>query len=167
MALMRTMVRPEALLVGAHLRGQVGQRRLVAELAAQLLAGGFELAPLAAHAARPGVLAQGVDHRAPDPTLGECLELDAARLVEPVRRVDQADDAVLNEIADVDRVGHRGGDATGKLLDERETGCDARTDCTLALGAHECDLRRQVRQPVPTLESARISSATACGERIP
>ena len=92
----------EALLVGADLRGEVGERRLAAELAAQLLARRLELAALAANAARPGVLAQRVDHRAADPPLGEGLELDAARLVEAVRGVDQTDDPVLDEIADVD-----------------------------------------------------------------
>ena len=94
---------------------------------------------------------------APDPTLGKCLELDAARLVEPMRRVNQADDTILNEIADVDGMGHRGCNATGKLLDERETGSNARIDRT-TLGAHECDLRRQVRQlQYQPLESAGIA----------
>jgi len=120
----------------------------MAKLTAELLAGRLELAPLPAHAARPGVLAEGVDHRTPDATFRERLELDASRFVEAMRRVNQTDDAVLDEVPDVDGMGHRGGDATGKLLNERKTGCDARVDRyrALALGAHECDLRRQVRQ---------------------
>ena len=82
--LMRTMVRLRRFSSDADLGGEVGQRRLAAELAAQLLARGLELAPLAAHAARPGVLAQRVDHRAAHAPLGEGLELDAAVLVEAV-----------------------------------------------------------------------------------
>ena len=46
---------PEPRLVRADARGQVGERGFGAELAAELLAGGFELTALAAHAARPGV----------------------------------------------------------------------------------------------------------------
>ena len=68
----------EARLVGADARGEVGERRLGAELAAQLLARRLELAALTAHAARPGVAAQRVDHRAAHAALGERLELDAA-----------------------------------------------------------------------------------------
>ena len=86
MALMRTMVRPRRFSSEPDLGGEVGQRRLAAQLAAQLLARGLELAALAANAARPGVLAQRVDHRAADAPLGEGLELDAARLVEAVAR---------------------------------------------------------------------------------
>ena len=69
----------QALLVGSDAGGQIGQRRLVSQLAAQRLARGVELAALAADAARPGVAAQRVDHRAADAPLGEGLELDAAR----------------------------------------------------------------------------------------
>ena len=124
----------QALFVGPDFGGKVGQRRLVPKLAAQLFASRFELAALAANAARPGVLAQSVDHRAPDATFGERLELDAARLVEAMRCVDEPDDAVLDEIADVDRVGHRGRDASGELFDERNAGDDARILSTLVWG---------------------------------
>jgi len=53
-----------------------------------LLARRFEFTPLPADASRPRVLAQRVDHRAADTTFGERLELDPARFVEAVRRVD-------------------------------------------------------------------------------
>ena len=84
MVLMRTIVRLRRFSSDSDLRGEVGERRLVAQLAAQLLARGLELAALAADAARPGVLAQRVDHRAAHAALGEGLELDAAVLVEAV-----------------------------------------------------------------------------------
>ena len=122
---MRTIVRPEARFVGADARGEVGERRLGAELAAELLARGFELAPLPPDAARPGVAPQRVDHRAADAALGERLELDAAVLVEPARRVDQSEHAVLHEVAELDRVRHRRGDAPRQRLDERQSGGDA------------------------------------------
>jgi len=74
----------------------------VTELPSKLLAGGLELAPLAADATWPGILAESIDHRAPDTTFGERFELDAARLVEAVGCVNQTDDAVLNEIPNID-----------------------------------------------------------------
>ena len=43
-------------------------------------------------------------------------------LVEAVGRVDEADHAVLHQVAQVDRVRHRGGHAPGERLDEREAG---------------------------------------------
>jgi len=112
----------ELLLVRSHLRGEVCQRRFAAELATERFARTLELATLPAHPTRPGVLPQCVNHRAPDAALGEGLELDAARLVEPVRRVDQPDHSVLHQVADVDGVRHRGRDTAGKLLDERKAG---------------------------------------------
>ena len=115
----------QSLLVGADARGQIGHRRLVSELAAQRFARRVELAALTAHAARPRIAAQRVDHRAANAPLGEGLELDAAVLVEAVRGVDQADHAVLHEIADVDRVRHRRRHAAGERFDERQTGDDA------------------------------------------
>jgi len=42
-----------------------------------------------------------------------------------VRRVDQANDPVLNEIPDINRVRHGRGNATGELLDERDAGYNA------------------------------------------
>ena len=125
MVVMRTMVRPSRASSEPTRCGQVGERRLGAELAAQLLAGGLELAALAAHAARPGVAAQRVDHRAADAALGEGLELDAARFVEAARRVDQAEHAVLHEIAELDRVRHRRGDPPREGLDEWKAGGDS------------------------------------------
>ena len=154
----------QALLVGAHLGGQVGQRRLAAELAAQLLAGGLELTALTAHAARPGILAQRVDHRAADAALGEGLELDAARLVEAVGGIDEAEDAVLDEIADVDRVRHGGRHATGKLLDEGNAGDDAGGVCS-GLGTHQCvDLRACLSQRRYQTAQPR-SLRRSCGQK--
>ena len=115
----------EPRLVGADARGEIGERRLGAELAAQLLARGLELAALAAHAARPGVAAQRVDHRAAHAALGEGLELDAARFVEAAGGVDQPEHAVLHEVAELDRVRHRGGDPARQRLDERQAGGDS------------------------------------------
>ena len=111
--------------VGADAGGQVGQGRLGAGLAAEGFAGGLELAALAADAARPGILAQRVDHGAADPALGEGLELDAAAVVVAVRGVDQADHPVLHQIAQVDRVRHRRSHPTGNGLDEGQAGDDA------------------------------------------
>jgi hypothetical protein len=78
-----------------------------------------------------------------DATLGERLELDASRFIEPVRCVDQADDTVLHEVPNIDRMGHRRCHATSQLLDERKMGNDARIFFALTLTrAHLCDLRR-------------------------
>ena len=57
--------------------------------------------------ARPRIAAQRVDHRASHAALRKRLELDPARVVETIRCVDQADDAILHQISNVDRVGHR------------------------------------------------------------
>jgi hypothetical protein len=89
------------------------------QLPSKLLTSGLELSPLPANAAWPGILPEGIDHRAADTTFGERLELDASRLVEAVGCVNQTDDAILDEIPNIDGMGHRGCDATGKLLDER------------------------------------------------
>ena len=122
----------QALFVRAHLGGQLGVRRLVAQLAPQRLARRVELAPLAADAARPGVAPERVDHRAAHAALGKGFELDAATFVEPVRGIDQADDAVLDEIADVDRVRHRGRHAARERFDER----DPRDDPAILMGGN-------------------------------
>jgi hypothetical protein len=115
----------QALLVGADLRGQVGQRRLAAQLAAQRFASGLELTTLSAHATRPGVLAKGVDHGATHPPLGKGLELDAPVLIEAIGRVDEPNDAVLHQVADINRMRHGGRHPAGKSLDERQAGNDA------------------------------------------
>ena len=115
----------QALLVRADARGQVGHRRLVSQLASQRFARRVELAALAADAARPRVFAERIDHRAAHAPFGERLELDAAILVEAVRRVDQADHAVLDQVADVDRIRHRRRHAPRERFDERQAGDDA------------------------------------------
>jgi len=91
----------------------------MAQFSTQLLTSGFELASLTTDAARPSVLAESIDHRAPNTTFGERLKLDPARLVEAVGCVNQTNDTVLDEIPNVDGMGHRGSNATGKLFDER------------------------------------------------
>src|SRR5262249_15859370 len=99
-------------------------RWLVSQLAAQRLARRIELAPLTTHAARPGVLAERVDHGPSDAPFGERLELNPPTLIEPVRGVDETKAAVLHQVADVDGVRHRGGHASGERFDERQSGND-------------------------------------------
>ena len=125
MVLIRTIVRSRRASSDADALGQIGQRRLGAELAAQLLARRFEFAAHAAHATRPGVAAQGVDHGAANAAFGEGLELDAPRLVEPVRRIDQAEHAVLDEVAQVDRMRHRRRHAPCERLHEWQARLDS------------------------------------------
>jgi len=115
----------QALLVGADLGRQIRQRRLVAQLAAQRLARGLELAALAAHASRPRLAPERVDHRPAHAPLGEGLELDAAPLVEPMGGIDEAHDPVLHQVPDVDRVRHRRREAARESLDKREAGDNA------------------------------------------
>jgi hypothetical protein len=62
---------------------------------------------------------------AADAAFGEGLELDTARFVVAAGGVDEADHAVLDEVAELDRVRHRRGDAAGERLDEGQTGGDA------------------------------------------
>jgi hypothetical protein len=113
---------PQPHFVRTHSRGEISKRRLGAELAAQLFARGFELPPLAPHAPGPRVASQRVDHGATDAALRERLELDASRFVEPAGGVDEANHAVLDQIVQLDRVRHRGGDPARKRFDERQTG---------------------------------------------
>jgi hypothetical protein len=134
---------PQALFVGSHLGGEIGQRGFAPKLAAKLLARRFQFTPLPTNASRPCVLAERVDHRAADATLGEGLELDAARFVEAVRRVDQANHTVLHQVPNINRVGHRRSHPASELLDERKIGNDAGILFALTLTrAHEHDLRR-------------------------
>jgi hypothetical protein len=98
----------------------------VPQLTSQFLASGFELAALTTDPARPGVLAQSVDHGSPYATFGKRLEFDAARLIEPVRCVDEPNDTVLDKISDVDRVGHRGRNTSGELFYKGNAGNNAR-----------------------------------------
>jgi len=115
----------EPFLVGADLVGEVGERGFVAERGAQLLARGLQLAPDPADTARPGVLAQGIDHGPADAAFRERLELDPARVVEAVGGIDQADHAVLHQVAQVDRVRHGRRHAAGQCFNERNTGFNA------------------------------------------
>jgi hypothetical protein len=107
-------------------------------LAAQLLARRFELTALPADAARPGILPQGVDHGTTNAALGEGLELDAPRFIEPMSGVDQPDDAVLDEVTDIDRMRHGGRHPAGELLNERDGSENARV-VGAWLRTHQCD----------------------------
>jgi len=126
------------LLVGSELLRQVGKGRFVAELAAELLARGLQLAALTADAARPGILTQRVDHRSADSALREGLEFDTPGLVKAMSRVDQANDAILDEVTDIDRVRHGRRNTAGKLFNEGYARDDSRmiTDGLLLGAAH-------------------------------
>jgi len=126
----------QALLIAPEPGREIRERRLAPELAPQLFACGLELASLAAHATRPCILSERVDHRAPYSALRERLELDAARLVETVRRVDETDDAVLNQVADVNGVRHGRSHPSRQRFDEREP-CD---DPAVGLGSDGLEL---------------------------
>jgi len=133
----------------------------VPQLPAQLLARGLQLPALAPHAAWPGILPEGVNHGAPDAAFGERLELDASRLIEAVGGIDQPDDPVLDEVADVDRMGHRRGDATGELLDERYACDDSRILSASLLGAAHDFLRRPTNATaVPNCRAFGITAST-------
>ena len=97
----------------------------MSQFAAQRLTRGIQLATLATNAARPGVAAQRVDHGATNASFGECLEFDPTIGIEAVRSVDEAEHAVLHEIADVDRVGHRRRHASRESFDKWQSGDDA------------------------------------------
>jgi hypothetical protein len=96
----------------------------VPKLTAQRFARSIELAPLAAHAPGPRVLAQRVDHGAPHAPLCESFEFDAAIFVKTVRCIDQSDHAVLNQITDIDRVGHRRCHSSRERFDKGKAGDD-------------------------------------------
>jgi len=115
----------QPLLVRPDLLGEVGEGRFVPERDAQLLARRFELAAHPAHAARPGVFTQRIDHGATDAPLGKSLELDAAAGVEALRGIDETDHAVLHQITEVDRMRHRGGHAPGEGFDKRKAGLNS------------------------------------------
>jgi hypothetical protein len=98
MVLMRTMVRSRRA-SSVPTRAQDPPSSVGAELAAQRFARGFELAADTADAARPGVAAQRVDHRATHSAFGKGLELDAAGLVIAVGGIHQTEHAILDEVA--------------------------------------------------------------------
>jgi len=153
----------QARFIRSHGGGQVGQRRLVAEREAQPFAGGFKLAAHAAHAPRPRVLAQRVDHRSPDAPFGERLELDAARFLEPPRRVDEANHAVLNQVAQVDGVWHGRRHSARQGFHERNASLDAGVDGVGGLlgdhGESSSCVRRSWRT-LPLLQSRCQNRAT-------
>ena len=115
----------------------VGRRpvQLVLELAVDAL----DLAGAGAHRARhPVQRAQLVDDRALDAGDRVGLELDLAVEVEALDRVDQADQAVGDEVGLLDVRGQAGRHAAGDVLDQRRVGDDellARTVGAAALVA--------------------------------
>jgi len=148
----------QPLLVGTHLGGQVCERRFASVLAPQRFTRRLELASLAPHATWPGILTQGVNHRTADAPLGERLELDAALLIETARRINETDDAVLDEVADINRMWHRRRDTPGKLLDEGDAEKNARVFLG-TLRAHGCNLQRSVTQRGYQLAAALAAAA--------
>jgi hypothetical protein len=97
----------------------------VTELAPQRLASGIEFTALAPHAARPRIFSKCVDHRTAHPPFGEGLELDASRFVEAVSGIDEAEDPILDQVANVDRVRHRSRHAASQCFDKRQAGYDS------------------------------------------
>src|SRR4029077_1906930 len=98
----------------------------------------------------------------------EGLELDAASRIEAVGSVDQAEHAVLNKVADINRVRHGGRHASSESLDKRNPGNDA---TVLArgnwLGAHadavsQCWYQRLRQCPRPRLDPQEISYKLLC-----
>jgi len=101
----------------------------VPQLGAELLARGLQLAPDPAHAARPRVLAERVDHGPADPPLGKGLELDPTAVVEAMGGVDETDDAVLDQVAQVDRMRHRRRHPSRQCLHEGQSSLNAVDFC--------------------------------------
>jgi hypothetical protein len=128
----------------------------------QRLTRGINLTALTADAAGPGVPTQRVDHRASDAALGEGLELDPAILVEPPRRIDKPEHAVLHEIPDINRVGHGRRHPTGKRLHKGEA-CDDAASLTGwdGLGTHGFQVSSTAGAHRIVSDSTAISIATA------
>jgi len=112
----------QVVFVLAQCLGQLGQRGLVSQPLAQRHSRRFNVAADAAHTARPGVLAQRVDHRATDAAFGEGFELDAPCVIEALCGINQSEHSVLDQIAHLDRVRHRRGHAPRQGLNERKAG---------------------------------------------
>ncbi|HEX2495073.1 MAG TPA: hypothetical protein VHK24_14975 [Steroidobacter sp.] len=91
----------ESLLVRADRLREVGQRWFMPQRQSQLFACGLELPADPTHAAWPGIFPQSVDHRTAHPALGEGFEFDAALFIKALGGIDEADYAVLDEIAQV------------------------------------------------------------------
>jgi hypothetical protein len=53
--------------------------------------------------------------------LGECFEFNAARFIKAVRSIDQADDAVLDEVTNINRMRHRGSHSSCERLHKGKT----------------------------------------------
>jgi len=77
---------------------------------------------LPADAAWPGIFPQRVDHRPANAPLGKGLELDAAGFVKAVGGINQPDNPVLDQVADVNRLRHRRRHAARELFHEGNRG---------------------------------------------
>src|SRR5260370_42628304 len=131
------------------------------QLPAQRFPRRVELAPLAANAARPRVTPKRVNHGTADSTFREGLEFDSPVLVKAVRGDYQAEHTVLDEVTDVDRVGHRARHPAGQGFDERQ----AADDAAVLTGGHRLNAHsespwpsrfrrlRAIAMRVPTAES--------------
>ena len=110
----------ELVRVYRHLGGQLGISRRSMQAGRELHRGPLDLARLAANAARhPVQRAELVEDRAADPRAGIGLELDPARRVEALHRLDEPTETVRDEVRDLDMRGHASHDAAGQVLDHR------------------------------------------------
>ncbi len=104
---------PERELVDAELRGELVVVGLAAELRVQRVARGGDVAGATADRARDVVEpAQLVEDRAADARHRERAEREAARVIEGLDRLDEAERAGADELVEV----HLGGEGTRKLL---------------------------------------------------
>src|SRR3954451_24136667 len=104
----------------AELLGHLLVRRRPVQPVLELAVSALDLAGPGAHGARhPVQRAQLVDDRAPDARDGVRLELDLAIEIEALDRVDQADQAVGDEVGLLDVRGQAGGHPAGDVLHQR------------------------------------------------
>jgi len=126
----------ETLFVGSNRRRKIGERGLVTKLQTKPLARGLEFPAHSAHAARPRIFAKRVDHRAANSAFGKGLELDASSFIEALGRINQTDDSVLDEIAQINRMRHGGGHAPRQRFDEWQASLDQGIRESASLHAH-------------------------------
>ena len=153
-ALMRTMVRPRRFSSEPTFAAR-SARTVRVPIPVSAPRARLRAPALPANSSRPGILAQRVNHGSPNATFSKRLELDAARLVKPVRCVDEPNHTILDKISMSIEWGIVA--ATRRALFYKgNAGNNARILRT-NLGAHECDLRRHVRQPRTNATNRRAS----------